>query len=711
MKPQLLLITLLFLYAQAITAQNVQWSNHLSSVNDNVQSGMVMDDAGNSYITGRFFDNMMIAGEELQHESPAGTYVGNIYLAKIDDNGEHVWSSSAVPDDGVFDNAKFTNIGIDAANNIYVTGLFQGSLNWEGESVTNNHNFSYFMAKFDSNGNLQWLKKSGYTEAEFVFREFEDVAVSDNGAVYAAGRFRDTVYFDGQIISTPNMQAYYLVKFNPDGTLDWSHTIDRLSENRWPSLTLDTYNEDVLITGAFSKEITIDDHTISPEGSEENLFVARLNDAGQSQWVENLHSETDGTNATTVNTAINGNIFIGGSALSDLPDEERAILIAEIDENGQHQWHQKYEVENQRFFGIDPVVSGIEINNESEVYFAGYVNNGGTVNFDNFSFLMETAFPDGYAVKLDENREASSLIYFQGTSDDDEARIFNMELYQDSLVNLFGSFRGSLTGDLELNSTDDSEDGFLAMFEHEICPVAFFNVPSDGSGCQEETFTFENHSFNADTFTWLVNGDTVENAEADLEYSFDMIADYEIKLIVEYRGCVDEYSTEFNINLNPPVDLGPDTTITDGDSYQLDAGGFGSDFTWIHNGDTTEETGQFFNVTKEGFYIAIAESIHGCTGRDSVQIDVVSSLLQDQYSPVNMSVYPNPADNKLTVEFSDYAPGFNLHLYDMTGRKVLSKNPDHTRTVLDIADIDRGIYKLKLYHGQTTISSQKIIKK
>ena len=48
MKPQLLLITLLFLYAQAITAQNVQWSNHLSSTNDNVQSGMVMDDAGSS---------------------------------------------------------------------------------------------------------------------------------------------------------------------------------------------------------------------------------------------------------------------------------------------------------------------------------------------------------------------------------------------------------------------------------------------------------------------------------------------------------------------------------------------------------------------------------------------------------------------------------------------------------------------------------------
>ncbi len=87
------------------------------------------------------------------------------------------------------------------------------------------------------------------------------------------------------------------------------------------------------------------------------------------------------------------------------------------------------------------------------------------------------------------------------------------------------------------------------------------------------------------------------------------------------------------------------------------------------------------------------------------------------YTPVRevenlkFSVYPNPADQQLTVVLDQFA---NQHceaiLYDMTGRKVAGFSLNNNYNVLNINNLNGGIYLLQLKSDSQT-AIQKIIKR
>lgn len=78
-----------------------------------------------------------------------------------------------------------------------------------------------------------------------------------------------------------------------------------------------------------------------------------------------------------------------------------------------------------------------------------------------------------------------------------------------------------------------------------------------------------------------------------------------------------------------------------------------------------------------------------------------------EFNFVEAKVYPNPAIDYLSIETKEVVQ--MLEVYDALGRKAISKTPNQNNFSLDISNLEKGIYILKLQTNEG-IGSYKIVK-
>lgn len=79
--------------------------------------------------------------------------------------------------------------------------------------------------------------------------------------------------------------------------------------------------------------------------------------------------------------------------------------------------------------------------------------------------------------------------------------------------------------------------------------------------------------------------------------------------------------------------------------------------------------------------------------------------IDEHGSPARVSIYPNPAGERFTVENVN---GAKLELYDMTGKLVLTDTGSDSSRKIDISYLPGGIYLLKI-NGKGWLESMKIV--
>ena len=91
-----------------------------------------------------------------------------------------------------------------------------------------------------------------------------------------------------------------------------------------------------------------------------------------------------------------------------------------------------------------------------------------------------------------------------------------------------------------------------------------------------------------------------------------------------------------------------------------------------------------------------ADTVYASGGFDLTGVAVLRSTVGiDAVCGEMLSVYPNPANGRLTVSGTD---GAEAHLYTLSGRCVASLRVKPEGTALDIASLPAGIYVLRLGH-------------
>jgi hypothetical protein len=90
------------------------------------------------------------------------------------------------------------------------------------------------------------------------------------------------------------------------------------------------------------------------------------------------------------------------------------------------------------------------------------------------------------------------------------------------------------------------------------------------------------------------------------------------------------------------------------------------------------------------------------TGGD---ISITSSLVKHS----EFKIYPNPATDKLNVEYAGNTDKMYVEINDSLGKRVYKKM--FSKSFIDISALSAGIYVVRIYSDKNVIHSQKIIKK
>lgn len=75
-----------------------------------------------------------------------------------------------------------------------------------------------------------------------------------------------------------------------------------------------------------------------------------------------------------------------------------------------------------------------------------------------------------------------------------------------------------------------------------------------------------------------------------------------------------------------------------------------------------------------------------------------------------VSVFPNPVQSVLNISLNNTQGVSDIRVFDVTGVQVLAARTSQSRTTLNMEKLTRGLYLVKVFHGDREVSSIKVLK-
>ena len=109
------------------------------------------------------------------------------------------------------------------------------------------------------------------------------------------------------------------------------------------------------------------------------------------------------------------------------------------------------------------------------------------------------------------------------------------------------------------------------------------------------------------------------------------------------------------------------------------------------------------------------DSTTGVGFRGDVAIDNVSitsgALSTDDVSLSNVEIYPNPAQDQLTIKTKSPGTIDKIELFDILGKKLMTRsiNATHTENTISLNNFTNGLYIMKIYHEDRVLDIKKVL--
>jgi hypothetical protein len=167
--------------AKLNSSGDIVWAKQISGLEWENALSIVPDGNDNCYVAGYFTATTNFGGSNL-------TSSGNedVFLAKYSPTGSLIWVKSAGSNND-YDNAK--SVTIDAIGNVYITGYFTRTATFGNGTITsNNISRDVFVAKYNSDGNILWVKQAGGPDTD----QGNSIVVNAENTIMVCGFFRGT---------------------------------------------------------------------------------------------------------------------------------------------------------------------------------------------------------------------------------------------------------------------------------------------------------------------------------------------------------------------------------------------------------------------------------------------------------------------------------------------------------------------------------------
>jgi hypothetical protein len=246
-----------------------------------------------------------------------------MFVLKLDTNGDFMWVKH-IKGASTAAHAFPQSIALDAAGNIYTTGYFQTTIDFDPGAGTHNLTAGeardIFISKLDANGNFVWaMAMLGAGTCGACDDKARSIALDAAGNVYTSGFLRGTADFDpgpGTFNLTPATGGgFFISKLDNNGNFIWAKTFGGAASGVADTgdMALDA-SGNIFITGAVYGTSDFDPGpgtiTLASAGSSD-IFICKLTINGDFVWA-NLFGAGSGDYASTIDTDGSGNIYTAG---------------------------------------------------------------------------------------------------------------------------------------------------------------------------------------------------------------------------------------------------------------------------------------------------------------------------------------------------------------------------------------------------------------
>ena len=243
----------------------LEWSAPLT----NLESawGVAVDDLGNAYVS---------------------SYAGNlIFLRKYDGQTGAVLWTRTIDTGGAPTNSS--SLSFDGLGNVYVVGYTYGALVGPSAGLAD-----AIVAKFDTEGNLQWARQFGTAGYDVAF----NIAADELGNVYVAGGLYKSV----EALNTGNQDLFF-TKLDSSGALQWTRQLGTTANDWGSGLQTDGFGN-VYFMGATDGALG------GAHLGGSDIVIGKYSAAGDLLWLQQYGTSGDeGGSGLTADSF--GNLYVG----------------------------------------------------------------------------------------------------------------------------------------------------------------------------------------------------------------------------------------------------------------------------------------------------------------------------------------------------------------------------------------------------------------
>lgn len=204
------------------------WAKSIGNSYIDKGRAIALDGANNVYVTGQFRYNTDFDPGPDQFLLP-GPGFSNSFVLKLSSEGDFIWAK------GISGSQTHTwgeDIAIDKAGNVYTTGMFEGTVDFDPGLNTFNfsstqfdHRSDIFISKLNSEGDFVWARSFGGGWSDWG----EAITLDQDTNLYVTGEFRFTIDFDPgpdtfNLTSSGTKNAFIL-KLDKNGDFIWAGSL------------------------------------------------------------------------------------------------------------------------------------------------------------------------------------------------------------------------------------------------------------------------------------------------------------------------------------------------------------------------------------------------------------------------------------------------------------------------------------------------------
>ncbi len=540
MKKVISFLIFLFIINLANAQPPFEWVAAYGGSNSDGISSITTDNNGNVYVLGEF---------TLTVDFDPGIGVINItsngffdsFIQKLDSNGNLIWIKAI----GGVSHVQGSEIVIDSLENIYISGRFQGTADFDpGASNTSTNSagsYDAFILKLDFNGDFVWVK----TIAATATLTGESLDIDSVGNLYITGRYNGTVDFDpgASVFNITSTNGglngnCYLLKLSNNGSFIWAKSFGGSNGGGFGTkLITDEYGF-VFAGGNFSGTVDFDpgpgvaNH--ASNGLSDN-YIVKIDSSGSFVWAS-IYGGTGSEYLYGMTEDVYGNIYACGffqgttdfdsgpginNVTSNGADD---IFLIKLDNMGSHVWAHG--------FGGSSIDYGHDITSDlyGNIYLTGWYQFTADFNPDTPVInLTVQGSSDGFLLKLDNN---GRFIFAESIGGTDLDKGGAIAVNNQNELFVAGIYSDNVDFDAGIGVAQSTAVGWADSFiiKYDQC------IPADTS------ITVSPNTLTANavgaTFQWLDCG-TMDTIPGATNNSYIVTTDGSYAAIITQNGCTD----------------------------------------------------------------------------------------------------------------------------------------------------------------------------